>query len=192
MAIVSLPDEHRTIHDETAIREHLTSIGIGYERWEPAHALSNDAPSEEILAAYAVEIEKLKSLGGYVTADVIDVTSQTPGLEAMLRKFNREHWHEEDEVRFIIRGRGVFHIRPAEGPLTGIEVGPGDLLTVPRGTHHWFDLCADRDIRAIRLFQEAAGWMPYYTDSGVERGYQPACFGASYISLESSPSRAAF
>ncbi len=192
MAIVSLPDDHRTIHDETAIREHLASIGIGYERWEPAHSLANDAPSEKVLAAYALEIEKLKSRGGYVTADVIDVNSQTPGLEAMLQKFNREHWHEEDEVRFIIRGRGIFHIRPAEGPLTGIEVGPGDLLTVPRGTRHWFDLCADRDIRAIRLFQEAAGWTPYYTESGVERGSQPACFGASYISLESSPSRAAF
>jgi 1,2-dihydroxy-3-keto-5-methylthiopentene dioxygenase len=113
MAIVSLPDEHKTIHDETAIREHLASIGIGYERWEPAHALATDASPEEVLAAYAPEIEKLKSLGGYVTADVIDVSSQTPGLEAMLRKFSREHWHDEDEVRFIIRGRGLFHIRPA-------------------------------------------------------------------------------
>jgi 1,2-dihydroxy-3-keto-5-methylthiopentene dioxygenase len=192
MAIVSLPDEHKTIHDETAIREHLASIGIGYEHWEPAHALANEASSEEVLAAYASEIEKLKSLGGYVTADVIDVSSQTPGLEAMLRKFNREHWHDEDEVRFIIRGRGVFHIRPGEGPLTRVEVGPGDLLTVPRGTRHWFDLCADRDIRAIRLFQDAAGWTPYYTDSGAERGYEPACFGPSYIRLESSPSRAPF
>lgn len=195
MAIVSLPDEHKTIHDETAIREHLASIGIGYERWEPAHALATDASPEEVLAAYAPEIEKLKSLGGYVTADVIDVSSQTPGLEAMLRKFSREHWHDEDEVRFIIRGRGLFHIRPGEfhiGPLTRVEVGPGDLLTVPRGTLHWFDLCADRDIRAIRLFQDAAGWTPYYTDSGHERGYEPSCFGPSYIRLESSRSRAQF
>jgi 1,2-dihydroxy-3-keto-5-methylthiopentene dioxygenase len=192
MAIVRLPDDHRIIHDETAIREHLTSIGIGYERWEPAHALAKDAPSEEILAAYALEIEKLKSLGGYLTADVIDVNSQTPGLEAMLQKFNREHWHDEDEVRFIIRGRGLFHIRPTAGPLTGIEVGPGDLLTVPRGTHHWFDLCVDRNIRAIRLFQDIAGWTPHYTGSGVESGYEPACFGSSYISFESSSSRAAF
>jgi 1,2-dihydroxy-3-keto-5-methylthiopentene dioxygenase len=192
MAIVSVPDEHRTIHDQTAIREHLASIGIGYEQWEPVHALASDAPPEEILTAYAPEIEKLKTLGGYVTADVIDVSSQTPGIEAMLAKFNREHWHDEDEVRFIIRGRGLFHIRPAEGPLTRVEVGPGDLLTVPRGTHHWFDLCADREIRAIRLFQDIGGWTPYYTDSGVERGYEPACFGPSYIRLESSPSRVPF
>lgn len=192
MASLTIPDEHRTIADETAIRHHLASIGIGYERWKPFHAVADNASSEKILAAYAPEIEKLKSLGGYVTADIIDVSPQTPGLEAMLRKFNREHWHEEDEVRFIIRGRGLFHIRPVEGPLTGVEVGPGDLLTVPRGTRHWFDLCADRNIRAIRLFQDSAGWTPYYTDSGAEHGYEPVCFGSSFLPVASSPSRADF
>lgn len=188
MAIVRIPDEHKTIQDETAIRQHLANIGIGYAHWKPAHVVADHASAEEILAAYAPEIEKLKALGGYVTADVIDVNPDTPGLDAMLAKFSREHWHDEDEVRFIIRGRGIFHIRPNQGPLTGVEVEPGDLLTVPRGTLHWFDLCADREIRAIRLFQDAAGWTPYYTDSGAERDYEPACFGPSYIRLENSPS----
>lgn len=186
MAIVKLPEEGKTIHDEAAIRSHLKGIGIGYERWQPAHTVADDASAEEVLAAYATEIEKLKARGGYVTSDVIDVNPQTPGLEEMLAKFNREHWHDEDEVRFIIRGRGVFHINPANGPLTGIEVGPGDLLTVPRGTHHWFDLCADRRIRAIRLFQDSAGWTPYYTDSGAERSYEPACLGLAYIPQNSA------
>ena len=181
MAIVRIPDEHKTLTDEAAIRSHLASIGIGYERWEPAHVVADDAPPEEILSAYASEIERLKSRGGYATADVIDVSPQTPGLEEMLAKFKREHWHDEDEVRFIIRGRGVFHIHPTEGPVTGVEVEAGDLLTVPQGTRHWFDLCADREIRAIRLFQDAAGWTPHYTESGAERGYQQACFGQSYI-----------
>lgn len=177
MAIVSLPNEHRTIHDEALVRQHLASIGIGYERWQPAHVVADNAPPEEILAAYAPEIERLKSSGGYVTADVIDVNPNTPGLEEMLHKFSREHWHDEDEVRFIIRGRGLFHIQPVDGPLTAIEVGPGDLLSVPRGTLHWFGLCADREIRAIRLFQDSAGWTPHYTDSGAELSCQPICFG---------------
>jgi 1,2-dihydroxy-3-keto-5-methylthiopentene dioxygenase len=183
MAIVRIPDEQRTLTDEDAIRLHLSSIGIEYERWEAAQSVADDAPPEEILAAYASEIERLKARGGYVTADVIDVNAQTPGLEEMLAKFRREHWHDEDEVRFIIRGRGVFHIHPAEGPLTGIEVGPGDLLSVPRGTLHWFDLCTEREIRAIRLFQDKSGWTPHYTESGAESGYEPACLGRSDIPL---------
>src|SRR5215213_7503733 len=142
MAIVRIPDEQKTLHDPEAIRSHLESIGIGYERWEPAREVAHDAPQEVVLAAYAEEIGRLKRLGGYVTADVIDVRPETPGLDAMLAKFNREHWHDEDEVRFVVRGHGLFHIHPESGPVTAVEVGPGDLLTVPRGTRHWFGLCA--------------------------------------------------
>jgi 1,2-dihydroxy-3-keto-5-methylthiopentene dioxygenase len=50
--------------------------------------------------------EELKRRGGYVTADVIDASPETPNLKVMLAKFNREHWHDEDEVRFIIHGPG--------------------------------------------------------------------------------------
>jgi len=132
----------------------------------------------EILAAYAPEIERLKAQGGYVTADVIDVTPQTPGLEAMLNRFNSEHWHDEDEVRFIIEGRG-FSTSTRARKSRSITVEAGDLLRVPRGTWHWFDLCEERRIRAIRMFQDMTGWTPHYTESGVDRGYEPVCFGPS-------------
>ena len=55
---------------------------------------------------------------------------------------------------------------------------------MPRGTRHWFDLCADRRIRAIRLFQDPSGWTPHYTDSGIDAGFQPVCFGPSYVGRE--------
>lgn len=183
MAIVTVPDEHQTLTDPMAIKSYLADIGITYEYWKPAHPTAPDAPAEAIVAAYAAEIEALKARGGYVTADVIDVNPQTPGLDAMLAKFNREHWHDEDEVRFIIDGRGLFHIRPRQGPVTAIEVEAGDLICVPRGTWHWFNLCPDRRIRAIRLFQDPAGWTPHYTDSHVDENYQPVCFGLTHIPL---------
>ncbi len=181
MATVRIPDENRTLIDPEAVTQYLATLGIAYERWTRSHPVPADAPAEEVLAAYAVEIDTLKAQGGYVTADIIDVSPQTPGLEAMLAKFNSEHWHDEDEVRFIIRGRGLFHIRPREGPVIAIEVEAGDLIRVPRGTWHWFDLCADRDIRAIRLFQNQGGWTPHYTNSGADQGYQPLCLGPTYF-----------
>jgi 1,2-dihydroxy-3-keto-5-methylthiopentene dioxygenase len=181
MAIVRIPDENRTLHEVADITAYLASIQIDYERWEVEHPVAPDAPSEEILAAYDAEIKELKERGGYVTADVIDVSPATPNLATMLAKFNREHWHDEDEVRFMIHGRGLFHIHPRAGPLTAIEVEAGDLIRVPRGTWHWFDLCGDRRIRAIRLFQDTLGWTPHYTDSGVDRNYEPVCLGPSYL-----------
>jgi 1,2-dihydroxy-3-keto-5-methylthiopentene dioxygenase len=181
MAVVQIPDENKTIRDDDEITSCLAAVGIDYEKWEPAHPIASDAAPEDILRAYADDIEKLKARGGYVTADVIDVNSQTPGLEVMLAKFNREHWHDEDEVRFIISGRGRFDIHPRGGPVIAIEVEAGDLIRVPRGTLHWFNLCNDRQIRAIRLFQDSAGWAPNYTESGVDTKYLPVCLGASYI-----------
>ena len=98
----------------------------------------------------------------------------------MLARFDKEHTHSEDEVRFILAGRGIFFLHIG-GRVASVEVGPGDMLRVPRDTTHWFTLCEDRRIRAIRWFQDTTGWTPHYTDSGVDRGYQPLCFGPAYL-----------
>lgn len=181
MAVLNISSESRQITDPAAVRTYLQGIGLDYDQWTPAHTLPDEATPEDILAAYQGEIDQLKAQGGYVTADVINITPDTPNLEAMLNKFNQEHWHDEDEVRFILSGHGLFHIHPANGPVVAIEVGPGDLLVVPRGTRHWFDLCRDRQIKAIRLFQDSAGWTPHYTQSGAEQHHKPLCFGPTFV-----------
>jgi 1,2-dihydroxy-3-keto-5-methylthiopentene dioxygenase len=180
MAVVTIPDAQRTIRDAAEISAFLSANNIEYERAEHAPVAPNASP-EALLAAYKDKLDELKARGGYVTADVIDVTSATPNLDAMLNKFNSEHWHDEDEVRFIVEGRGLFHIHPPSGPVFSIEVEAGDLIRVPKGTLHWFDLCGDRRIRAIRLFQDMSGWTPHYTHSGVDKGFQPVCFGPAYF-----------
>jgi 1,2-dihydroxy-3-keto-5-methylthiopentene dioxygenase len=181
MATLHIPDEKKTITGVAEITQYLATIGIGYKVWKPAFHVEKSASSQDILRAYAAEIELLKKEGGYVTADVIDLYPETPNLDVMLAKFSREHWHDEDEVRFIVQGHGVFHIHPKNGPVVALQVEEGDLARVPVGTWHWFDLCPDRRIRAIRLFQDPAGWTPRYTDSGVDKGYQPLCLGPAFI-----------
>ena len=181
MAIVTIPDEHRALRDPEMVRRYLADHGIEYERWTPEPPLAAAASHEALLAAYASKIDELKARGGYVTADVIDVTPDTPGLDAMLAKFNSEHWHDEDEVRLIVEGRGLFHIHPSDTPVFAVEVEAGELIRVPKGTHHWFDLCGDRRILAIRLFQDVTGWTPHYTQSGVDRQFQRVCFGPAYF-----------
>jgi 1,2-dihydroxy-3-keto-5-methylthiopentene dioxygenase len=181
MAVVRIPDENRSLHEVEQIREFLAGIDIDYQHWEPEAHVLRDASADQILSAYEKQINELKHRGGYVTADVIDVNQDTPRLDAMLAKFNIEHYHNEDEVRYIVDGRGLFHIHPQKGSVVAIEVEPGDLIRVPRGTLHWFDLCGDRRIRAIRLFQDASGWTPHYTHSAIDRKYEPVCWGPWYI-----------
>jgi 1,2-dihydroxy-3-keto-5-methylthiopentene dioxygenase len=187
MALLRIPAEDRVLRAPEAIRTHLAQHGIWYEQWPVAGRVTDTATADEILAAYAPEVDRLKARGGYVTADVIDVTADLPGLQAMLDRFNREHTHAEDEVRFIVRGRGLFHIHPPTGAVFALEVEAGDLINVPAGTQHWFDLCADRNIRAIRLFREKAGWTPLYTGSEIAAGFAPLCFGPSYLPAGQAP-----
>ena len=172
MAVVVIPDKNLTLTEADEIKNYLASIGIDYERWENVKNISPDASPDEILEAYADEIEKMKIKGGYQTADVIDIKNDTPNLEPMLERFRPEHFHDEDEVRFIIKGCGVFHIAPDDdGDVTAVKMTEGDMIRVPRGTKHWFDLDETRTVRAIRLFQDVAGWTPHYTESGLEKNY---------------------
>jgi 1,2-dihydroxy-3-keto-5-methylthiopentene dioxygenase len=179
MAVLRFPDHNEKIDTEPEIRSALGALGIDYERWS-LDRVPADSSAETVLAAYSDEIDAMKRRGGYVTADVIDVTPGTPGLDAMLARFDKEHTHSEDEVRFILAGRGIFFLH-LNGRVVSVEVGPGDMLRVPRGTTHWFTLCDDRRIRAVRWFQQTEGWTPHYTGSGVDQGYQPICFGPAYV-----------
>jgi 1,2-dihydroxy-3-keto-5-methylthiopentene dioxygenase len=185
MAVLTIVDENRTLSNVEDIQQHLAPVGIEYDRWELLPEIDKDSSTEVILEAYAEQIERLKEQGSYTKADVVNVNSSTPGLDAMLAKFSTEHWHEEEEVRFIIYGRGVYHVHlPGGRSVAKLEVEAGDMIRVPRGTLHWFNLCAEREIKAIRFFQDPAGWTPYYTYSGLEKHYEPVCFGPNYFPPE--------
>lgn len=181
MASINIPDEDRTITDPQEISAFLAPFGIWYEKWDVESRVGADASNEEILAAFSPEVERLKEKGGFVTADVINVTAETPGLDAMLAKFSKEHTHSEDEVRFTVQGRGIFHIHPHDGPVFGVLVESGDLINVPAGTQHWFNLCDDRTIRCIRLFEDPAGWAPEYVDQPINEKYAAVCWGPDYL-----------
>jgi len=181
MALLRIPDENRSLTSQGEIAAYLAARDIEYERVGHHPAVGANATADDILSAWGTKIDELKARGGYVTADVIDIKPETPNLDVMLKKFSSEHWHDEDEVRLIVEGRGLFHIHPPGQPVFALEVEAGDLIRVPRGTHHWFDLCGDRRIRAIRLFQDVSGWTPRYTESGVDAKFQPLCFGPAYI-----------
>jgi 1,2-dihydroxy-3-keto-5-methylthiopentene dioxygenase len=179
MAVLRFPDTNAIFENEAAIRAELAGLGIEYERWN-LDRVPADSSADLVLDAYRDEIDEMKRRGGYVTADVIDVTPETPNLDAMLARFDKEHTHSEDEVRFILAGKGIFFLHIG-GRVASVEVHPGDMLRVPKGTTHWFTLCEDKRIRAVRWFQETTGWAPAYTGSGVDAGYQPLCFGPAYV-----------
>ena len=186
MARVHIPTEDREIKAPEEIREFLSQYNIEFEQWDVGGRIDETATNEEILEAYKPEIERLKAAHGFVTADVINVSPETPGLDDMLQKFDKEHLHTEDEVRFTVEGSGVFHINPETAPVFSVTVESGDLISVPKGTHHWFNLCTTKRIRCIRLFEDMSGWAPQYMEEPVHEKFSPLCMGPAYVEGSSS------
>ncbi len=146
--------------DGAEIADALAAIDVTFERW-PIRETGSD-----VLAAYAPEIERLKQAGGYRTVDCMAATPDHPDREAMRGKFLSEHTHAEDEVRFFVEGEGLFTLH-ADGRVWNVHCCAGDLMRVPAGMKHWFDMGAAPRFTVIRLFQNPDGWVAAFTGDDI-------------------------
>lgn len=152
--------------DTVEIARLLGTVGVRFERWSATHPLPNGASQDEILGAYAEEVARLKREGGYVTADVVRLAKGTPDTGPMRQKFLAEHTHAEDEVRFFVEGSGAFYLR-IDGKVYQLVCEKDDLISVPAGTRHWFDMGPDPHFCCIRLFNNPQGWVAQYTGDAI-------------------------
>ncbi|MDX2226135.1 MAG: cupin domain-containing protein [Verrucomicrobiae bacterium] len=177
MAILHFPDQNRQITDIPEIRRFLTDRNIWFDQWQASTPLPVEADQETVLAAYRHVLEPFMAQNGYKTADVINLNAHTPNYPAIRNKFLAEHRHTEDEVRFFVQGQGAFWFNLDNGsdPVFYVLCQAGDLISVPANTRHWFDAGAENpSVKAIRIFIDASGWVPHYTDSGIDRQYAKA------------------
>jgi 1,2-dihydroxy-3-keto-5-methylthiopentene dioxygenase len=113
-------------------------------------------------AARTELIERIKREHGYVDQDFIALLPDTPNLDTICAKFDKEHYHTEDEVRFVVEGEGIFDVRDGADHWIRIEVREGDMIVIPANTYHRFYLTDQKRIRCMRLFANHDGWAPLY------------------------------
>jgi 1,2-dihydroxy-3-keto-5-methylthiopentene dioxygenase len=152
--------------DRVEIAKILASAGVVFEQWEADAPLTAESGQDAILAAYAADIERLKRQYGYTTTDVIRVGPTTPNIPALREKFLNEHTHSEDEVRFFVEGAAAFYLR-IKGKVYQTICTRGDLISVPAGTTHWFDMGPRPEFAAIRLFVNPEGWVANFTGDPI-------------------------
>jgi 1,2-dihydroxy-3-keto-5-methylthiopentene dioxygenase len=99
----------------------------------------------------------------YQSVDLIALRPDTPHLDAITAKFDKEHHHTDDEVRFTVEGEGVFEINVSDTERLKLTAEPGDLIVIPAFRHHLFYLTEKRAIRCIRLFKTKEGWEAIYS-----------------------------
>lgn len=173
MARIIEPDGAVT-GDFAVIQKRLARLGIHLNAWPaPADAQArellerkslNDAEKEELLIAVDDRFEELKRSKDYRTRDLIVIHEDIPGLAELLGKFDKIHYHTDDEVRYILAGCGYFGFVEPDGEQFLIEVSAGDYINVPARTEHWFEMKDSKRIKAVRYFTDTAGWVPVYTE----------------------------
>ncbi|MGW0250021.1 1,2-dihydroxy-3-keto-5-methylthiopentene dioxygenase [Nocardia goodfellowii] len=161
--------------DDTAIAAELAARGIVFERW-PTLDNASTIPSDELLAEYAERIATLNATGRYRHIDIArihpdDTNPEWPAIAKGAReKFLDEHRHAEDEVRFFAAGRGCFYLHIGDEVLATV-CEAGDLVSVPAGTLHWFDMGTRPDFVAVRFFEEEDGWIGDFTGDKISSGF---------------------
>ncbi|MDA3960479.1 MAG: cupin domain-containing protein [Planctomycetota bacterium] len=113
-------------------------------------------------AEYQPKLDDYKSQRGYGTQDEVGLNPSLENLDEICAKFDKEHLHTDDEVRFVIDGEGIFDIRSSDDRWMRVVVEPGDLIIVPKDKHHRFRLTESKSIHCVRLFQDQSGWVPVY------------------------------
>ncbi|RDI51095.1 1,2-dihydroxy-3-keto-5-methylthiopentene dioxygenase [Nocardia mexicana] len=161
----------RTV-DAAVIGDELAKRGIVFDRWPTMPGLGAATPTEDILAHYDGRIGELNADGRYKHIDLARLQPDDSGpewegrAEAARGKFLSEHRHAEDEVRFFAAGRGCFYLH-LEPEVVAVVCEGGDLVSVPAGTRHWFDMGTRPDFVAVRFFEEEDGWVGDFTGDPI-------------------------
>lgn len=156
-----------------AIGQQLQAVGIGFSRWQAdpeGPAITAGASPESVLHAYRHDIAELMQRGGYQSVDVVSMRPDHPDRVAMRGKFLNEHTHAEDEIRFFVAGSGLFSIH-THGQVFEIECCQNDLINLPAGTKHWFDMGDQPFFVAIRIFTNASGWVAQFTGDEIAQRF---------------------
>ncbi|SDH77761.1 1,2-dihydroxy-3-keto-5-methylthiopentene dioxygenase [Pseudomonas panipatensis] len=148
----------------------LGALGVRFERWQANAPIAPGASQDEVIAAYAEQIQRLKDEQGYVTVDVVSLTAEHPQKDELRAKFLDEHRHGEDEVRFFVAGRGLFTLH-IEDHVYAVLCEKNDLISVPAGTRHWFDMGERPHFIAIRLFNNPEGWVASFTGDDIAKQF---------------------
>ena len=156
--------------DFETIRSELEAAGVRFARWQTHSGITAGDSPETVISAYREDIDRLMAEGGYQAVDVVSLAPTHPDKAVLRQKFLNEHTHAEDEIRFFVAGQGLFSLH------IGTEVFEvlcrrNDLIGVPAGTPHWFDMGPEPEFVAIRVFTNPAGWVVSFTGSDIAERY---------------------
>ena len=156
--------------EHAVIASELAKVGVLFEQWQANAPVKAGDSAEVIIAAYRSDIDRLVAENGFNSVDVVSIAPDNPQREAMRAKFLEEYTHKEGEVRFFVDGSGLFSLHIGN-KVYEVLCEKGDLISVPDGATHWFDMGPAPSFVAIRFFTNPDGWIGDFTGSDIAQRF---------------------
>lgn len=173
MAVLKL-ENGKELTDLSEIQAVLNAVEVNLAHWPIDRSGSwsglldkaslNEDEKNEILKGSEKYFNELREEEGYQTQDLIVLNPEIEGLDDLLAKFDKVHTHDDDEVRYIVDGEGIFGFVLPDQQVT-LKIQPEEYINVPAGLEHWFVLTDAKRIKAVRYFSGTEGWTPNYTET---------------------------
>ena len=182
MATLQYAESARRITDAAQIATILAPLGITLQtipvtEGRAAALLAQpqlDAEAQvALLTALDDVFQRLQREKGYQERDLVVLYPEHPQLPELNARFHRMHTHDDEEVRYIVDGEGVFGFVLEDGAQVELTVQAGDYVHIPADVEHWFRLNDAQRIKAVRYFSARGGWTPHYTNRALQHFPSP-------------------
>lgn len=164
--------------DSSQILEILAPLSIQLKHYDLAESpffaamLAQDVLSysekDQISQLHQQEFDFIKQKGDYFCYDLFMLHPGSPNLYTHSYTYSRYHTHEDTEALYVLSGEAIFGFVLPNGSQVQLLLQAHDFIHIPARCEHWFSPAASLNIKAIRYFSSARGWMPEYTNTEVK------------------------
>lgn len=147
----TLPElPHKVLNHAEDIASTLAAVGIGYRKLELPAALLPGCGQEDFEAAYGLWLQELMEREGYKQQELFNLQRRHPQRLELRARYLDEHVQDSESAWLFLGGFAQLGLRVGEQVF--LLLGErGDLLSLPAGSRHWFDLGEEPHALVLRL-----------------------------------------
>ena len=141
---------NKVLNHADDIASTLASVGIAYRRLELPATLRPGCEQAEFDAAVGFWLQAFMGHEGYVQQELFNLQRNHPQKLELRAQHLDEQAQASVSAWLFLGGFAQLSVH-LEGYVYVLQGERGDLLTLPAGTRHWFDLGEEPHVLALRL-----------------------------------------
>ncbi|SDA68103.1 1,2-dihydroxy-3-keto-5-methylthiopentene dioxygenase [Pseudomonas sp. NFPP33] len=141
---------NKVLNHADDIASTLAAVGIDYRQMELPAALRPGCEQAEFDAAYGLWLQAFMGKEGHVHQELFNLQRNHPQKLELRARYLDEQVQSSASTWLFLGGFAQLSVH-LDGYVYVLQGERGDLLTLPAGTRHWFDLGEEPHLLALRL-----------------------------------------